>query len=210
MTEKTKPKPKTTAQPDAVFNYCFFLASKGEKPTYQKLAEKFGASNDTVGPLLKQWEELHAQQPDWPLPESVRERLEETILTIWRIASTAAMGQLQVQAQLLKDEVEQKTVQMKALQQALDQQAESLAAKDSQLQQLEEQMMAATDLGVQTEHALAIEKNQNQRLNEQLQKLQAQESQYRQTELDLAKLQGQHEELRRQIEQLQAQQGGPK
>lgn len=210
MTEKTKPKPKTTAQPDAVFNYCFFLASKGEKPTYQKLAEKFGASNDMVGPLLKQWEELHAQQPDWQLPESVRERLEETILTIWRIASTAAMGQLQVQAQLLKDEVEQKTVQMKALQQALDQQAESLAAKDSQLQQLEEQMMAATDLGVQTEHALAIEKNQNQRLNEQLQKLQAQESQYRQKELDLAKLQGQHEELRRQIEQLQAQQGGPK
>ena len=174
------------------------------------IQEKFGASNDTVGPLLKQWEELHAQQPDWPLPNSVQEHLEETILTIWRIASTAAMGQLQVQAQLLKDEVEQKSGQMKALQQALDQQVESLAAKDSQLQQLEDQLMAATDLGVQTEHALAIEKNQTLRLNEQLQTLQAQESQHRQTERELAKLEGQNEELRRQIEQLQVQQGGHK
>lgn len=207
MADKVKFKSKTTAQPDAVFNYCFFLASKGEKPTYQKLAEKFGASNDTVRPLLKQWEELHAQHTDWTLPESVRERLEETILTIWRIASTAAMGQLQVQAQLLKDEVEQKAGQMKALQQALDQQAESLIAKDAQLAQMEEQLMTASDLGVQTEHALAIEKIQNQRLTEQLQALQAQESQHRQTQLDLAKLQGQHEELRRQIEQLQVKQG---
>lgn len=210
MTDKTKSKPKTTAQPDAVFNYCFFLASKGEKPTYEKLAERFGASNDTVGPLLKQWEELRSQQLEWPLPDSVRERLEETIVSIWRIASTAAMGQLQVQAQLLRDEVEQKTVQMKALQQALEQQVESLSAKDAKLAQLEEQLMAATDLGVQTEHALAMEKIQNQHLAEQLKKLQEQESQHRQTELDLAKLQGQHEELRRQIEQLQAQQGGLK
>ena len=210
MADKVKTKTKTTAQPDAVFNYCFYLTSQGQKPTYEKLAERFGASNDTVGPLLKQWEELRSQQPDWPLPDSVRERLEETIVSIWRIASTAAMGQLQVQAQLLKDDVEQKAGQMKALQQALDQQAQSLAAKDSQLQQQEEQLMAATDLGVQTEHALAIEKNQTMRLNEQLQKLQAQESQHRQTERELAKLEGQNEELRRQIEQLQAQQGGPK
>lgn len=164
-------------------------------------------SNDTVGPLLKQWEELHAQQPSWPLPESVRERLEETIVSIWRIASTAAMGQLQVQAQLLKDEVEQKSVQMKALQQALDQQAESLIVKDVQLTQLEEQLMEASDLGVQTEHARAMEKIQNQRLNEQLQTLQAQESLHRQTERELAKLEGQNEELRRQIEQLQVKQG---
>ena len=57
-TEENTGTPKTKASATAVFELCDRMVATGVTPTYDLLAEHFGASNKTIAPHFRAWKEV--------------------------------------------------------------------------------------------------------------------------------------------------------
>lgn len=86
--------PKTKATATAVFELCDRMVATGVAPTYDLLAEHFGASNKTIAPHFRAWKEVRESSDIWDMPESLLATLADSQHTMWRAMAHLAQSKL--------------------------------------------------------------------------------------------------------------------
>ena len=86
--------PKTKASATAVFELCDRMVATGGTPTYDLLAEHFGASNKTIAPHFRAWKEVRESSDIWDMPESLLATLADSQHTMWRAMAHLAQSKL--------------------------------------------------------------------------------------------------------------------
>ena len=86
--------PKTKASATAVFELCDRMGATGVTPTYELLAEHFGASNKTIAPHFRAWKDVRESSDIWDMPESLLATLADSQHTMWRAMAHLAQSKL--------------------------------------------------------------------------------------------------------------------
>lgn len=148
-TEENTGTPKTKASATAVFELCDRMVATGATPTYELLAEHFGASNKTIAPHFRAWKEVRESSDIWDMPESLLATLADSQHTMWRAMAHLAQSKLVCETHDFK----RRLVEAEA---KLSSNAEVIAHLEQELAQEKEQRKIEANDALQTANELYL------------------------------------------------------
>ncbi len=148
-TEENTGTPKTKATATAVFEFCDRMVATGVAPTYDLLAEHFGASNKTIAPHFRAWKEVRESSDIWDMPESLLATLADSQHTMWRAMAHLAQSKLVCETHDFK----RRLVEAEA---KLSSNAEVIAHLEQELAQEKEQRKIEANDALQTANDLYL------------------------------------------------------